>query len=422
MKTFSITTLGCKVNQYETRQIAQVLEKQGLTWTDPARNPDILIVNTCCVTKTASAKSRQAVNKLNRISPDTSVFVTGCLAKKESPDDELKNLPENAKIIYDKNKLAQALTQMLKKNKNHTPPAQLPDLCRYKNQSRAFLKVQDGCDGYCSYCIIPKIRTNITSKPIERVINEAQNLIKAGHPEIVLTGIFLGAYGQSTVRRKNWNTKQNLALPNLVNKIAQLPNLKRLRLSSLEPGDVTDTLLQCFKNHKNIAPHLHLPLQTGSPAILKKMARQYTIPQYLNVIEKIKNSLDSPAITTDIITGFPGESEKDFQNTIEIAQKVKFAKIHVFSFSPRKNTPAAEMKNQIPPETIKQRSKILSDLDKKLQLQFRKKFIGKSLQVIVEKIHKTGSAQGRCQQYFMVKIPKAMNPKKNQIINITLKS
>jgi threonylcarbamoyladenosine tRNA methylthiotransferase MtaB len=264
----------------------------------------------------------------------------------------------------------------------------------YKGKCRAFLKIQDGCDGYCAYCIVPKIRSHLYNKPASVVLQEAYNLIYAGHKEIVLTGIFLGAYGQSTVRRGLWDEAKKDMLADLVEKVAQVPRLKRLRLSSLEPADVTDKLLNVFCKYRNIMPHLHLPLQSGSEQILKKMRRQYTASEFMQVVDRVRLTLDRPAITTDIIVGFPGERDEDFEQTVEVAKAVGFAKMHVFSFSPRAGTGAAKMQPLVKQEVIKKRSAILRQLDKELQAKFRSQFAGETVGVIVEE---TRPVRGRSQ-------------------------
>lgn len=292
----------------------------------------------------------------------------------------------------------------IKDKKEHllvNDPLGLSTLNSYKNQSRAFLKIQDGCDAFCTYCIIPKTRKLMWSSPIKNVLEEAKHLVDAGHKEIVLTGIFLGAYGQSTTRRKNWNPKQQKDFIKLIERVAQIDGLKRLRLSSLEPGDVTKDLLDIFKNYDNIAPHLHLPLQSGSSKILKRMNRQYDKDMYSKMINLVNETIDTPAITTDIIVGFPGENNEDFEETIEMAEFAKFAKIHVFSFSLRKGTAAEKMTEKNTAETIKKRSKILTDLGNKLQEEYRKKFSGKEVSIIIENAE---TQSGMCDRYFNVKL------------------
>jgi threonylcarbamoyladenosine tRNA methylthiotransferase MtaB len=333
MKTFAIETLGCKVNQYETQQIRQFLEQQGLEFVTSNDRPELLIVNTCCVTHTASAKSRQAIRRGQKLNPAAVLLVSGCLPS--APESELTGLARDLHLVSHQDNIVDELTRLIAqgkagysrslgpplrkkptyikatngpkikdKNELQHRPAFGP-LNRFKGQTRAFLKIQDGCDGNCSYCIIPHTRPKIRSKPIELVLKEAHALVQSGHKEIVLTGIFIGAYGQNTVKRKNWSQLQQNHLAKLLQKISSVPGLARIRLSSLEPGDVTDELLEAYQRCPNLMPHLHLPLQSGSQRILALMRRQYTINQFYRAVEKIKHKLDRPAITTDIIVGFP---------------------------------------------------------------------------------------------------------------------
>jgi threonylcarbamoyladenosine tRNA methylthiotransferase MtaB len=428
MKTFAITTLGCKVNQYESQQIRELLEEFGLWAAKTADKADLVVVNTCCVTHIASAKSRQYIRKAQKQNPQANIIAVGCLPVGQP--DELKNIGGRVCIVRRKNDLARVLGDLLqttpinkratrhnktaKFNSEKSLPAmpKLKPLSSYSGRCRAFLKIQDGCDGYCTYCIIPKTRNEISSKPATVVLQEAYNLIYAGHKEIVLTGIFLGAYGQNTVRRKNWDPAKKNELARLVDKIAQVPGLERIRLSSLEPADVTDKLLNVFCKHRNVMPHLHLPLQSGSERILKKMRRQYTVGEFLQVLDSIRLRLDRPAITTDIIVGFPGESDEDFERTMAIAKGAAFAKIHVFSFSARKNTAAAKMQPIVDARVIKMRSRRLRELDEELQAKFRRQFAGEKVGIIVEK---TGPVRGRCERYFMVESDEKETAKRGEI-------
>ncbi len=431
MKTFAITTLGCKVNQYESQQIRHLLESLGLRQSVPGQSPELIIVNSCAVTHIASAKSRQQIRKRRRLNPRATIVLAGCLPAAET--DELGQPADDVHIVRQKSSLPSFLTALIKTSYTTTTGApsaapataqqssraekgpeikhkkkplcpaehvELPPISVFTGQKRAFLKVQDGCDGYCSYCIIPKIRTNVCNKPVKSVMDEASALVDAGHKEIVLTGIFLGAFGQSTVRRKRWDPTKLDALADLLDGVARTPGLRRVRLSSLEPADVTDRLLDVFCDHQDvIMPHLHLPLQSAGPEVLRRMCRQYTIDQFLGTVEKLHRRLDQPAITTDIIVGFPGETDDDFDATLDIACRVGFAKMHVFSFSIRKNTAAAAMTPKIPPGTIANRSRQLRELNIKLQADFRRRCIGQKVSAVIES--ETPPA-GRTERYFMV--------------------
>ena len=421
MKTFAINTLGCKVNQYESQQIRELLISFGLKQAPRTQCADLVIVNTCCVTHIASAKSRQSIRKAQKTAKNAAVLVAGCLP--QGPPDELKNIPGNVHIVSRKKELVATLRNLVAggnaeskpacpnialqtvkiKDKtatlHDTNPTMLPTITSFPGQTRAFLKVQDGCDAFCTYCIIPKIRTKVCNKDVKTVLAEADALVHAGHKEIVLTGIFLGAYGQDTARRRHWDPARLDSLADLLDKTAQTPHLERLRISSLEPADVTDRLIDVICANENIALHLHLSLQSGSDRTLKRMCRQYRISDFRKSIEKLKSRLDRPAITTDIIVGFPGETDDDFAATVEIMKETAFSKTHVFSFSPRKGAPAARMQPAVPPELIKERSQILHELDRTLQQQFRQQFIGEEMTVIIESQH---PPKGRCQRYFMV--------------------
>jgi len=427
MKTFSINTLGCKVNQYESQQIREFLERVGLGQVEMTDGPDLAIINTCCVTHIASAKSRQNIRRARKLNPASLVAVCGCLPKVQIG--ELNNLGKNVHIIRHNDGLATTLVQLaadnaapqsqnLQPRRNSTIKAKnglkiklkngsarfsgLGQVSCFKGQTRAFLKIQDGCDGYCSYCIIPKTRPDVHSKAVADVIEEAQVLVASGHKEIVLTGIFLGAYGQESVRRKKWASGQVDKLADLLDKMAEIEGLARIRLSSLEPRDVTERLLEVFGKHSNIMPHFHLSLQSGSSAVLRRMRRQYTSEEFITTVDYIRGCVDRPAITTDIIVGFPGESDGEFAETVEVAKKVGFAKMHIFSFSARGGTAAWKMGGKVPAGVVKERSKILRELDEELGYEFRQQFVRERVTILVEETNR--QAEGRSERYFPVRL------------------
>ncbi len=463
MKYFSIYTLGCKANQYESQQIRELLEKFGLQKAESSEKTDIVVINTCCVTHTASAKSRQQIRKFQKHHPDAIIVICGCLPIIENstnqPDTTSGQKPtqraENTLFVTNRDELATILTNIVSKacnqnsfqvehnctpglnlqpinmiktefdakiklKKGFSENTTLPLLTSFKDQTRAFLKVQDGCDNFCAYCIIPKTRPEVHSKPLDEAVNEAKSLVLAGHKEIVITGICVGAYGRDTARRRDISSDNTDHLANLVEKIAQIPNLARIRLSSIEPTDITDQLLETFRSHKNIMPHIHLSLQSGSDAVLKKMCRRYKSDDVRKKVEQIKNILDKPAITTDIIVGFPGETDEDFEQTLKLSEEIGFSKIHVFKFSAREGTAAARIKNFVNSKIINERSRILIELEKKLGFDFRNQFIGKNETVLIEQAGKQIS--GRSERYFIVNInpPKNSNLHKNDIVKVTL--
>jgi len=452
LRSFAILTLGCKVNQYESQQIRQLLETFGLAQTDAAHTPQLVVINTCCVTHTASAKSRHLINQAQKHGP-TAVVICGCLPTVET--DELKALGENVHVVKNRCDLAATLSRLVhtestapdsarpdrdpKRDASRlgTPPAsagvmssphlhptdtlirpesdakvkcekdlcpseELPPLTSFQNQTRAFLKIQDGCDAFCSYCIIPTARPHVRFKKPEEILSEATALVSAGHKEIVLTGVHIGSYGQTTARRRRWPTTENPHLPTLLDQVARVPGLARIRLSSLDPADVTPALLDVFCAHPNLMPHLHLSLQSGSDNVLRRMARPYTADDFRAKVALICSRLDRPAITTDIIVGFPGETDADFDQTMALAKEVAFAKMHVFVFSARKGTAAAKMQPKVPPEVKKARSRILRDLDLTLQSQFRAQFLGEMAQILIESTN--SHAGGRAERYFEVEV------------------
>jgi threonylcarbamoyladenosine tRNA methylthiotransferase MtaB len=458
LRTFAIDTLGCKVNQYESQQIRTLLTGLGLKPAAPEQKPDLTIVNTCCVTKTASAKSRQYIRKAEKLRPRSTVVVLGCLTRAplaaaelgEAGQQEFKNLASHIHLIKNRPAVAAELSTIVLNNtapkelqspphvgrtatdtikpqnhpqskaKNCSNLPKLPNLTAFTGQTRAFLKAQDGCDSHCTYCIIPIVRPYVESRPIDSICREAERLTKSGHREIVLTGICLGAYGRPTTRRRNWPDPENNRLAELLDKLAATPNLPRLRVSSLNPHDITPQLLDIFSKHTNIMPHLHLSLQSGCDRILRKMARQYTAEDYLEKVKMIKAGLDNPAITTDIIAGFPGETDRDFEETLSLCKTIGFARIHVFSFSARKGTPADRMAPKVKPQIVKERSKTLQNLARRLAYDYRNNFLGRRERILIESVE-DGFATGRAERYFEVKIPNPQNKIAiNDIVEITL--
>lgn len=443
MKTFHVQTLGCKVNQYESQQIHQWLCQRGLCPVSADQPADLAVINTCCVTRIASAKSRQTIRKIQKNNPRTRIILTGCLTA--GPSEELNNLPASV-ILAEKSRLADVFRQLLppedpvrshavskalntckiKHKKDIESDTQALDplavsLRDYAGQTRAFLKIQDGCDAYCTYCIIPKIRRTLSSKPVETVLREARNLVDSGHPEIVLTGIFISAWNRPTARRRRWQPQSEDHFARLVDQVARVPGLRRLRISSLEPVDVTDDLLRAYETHSNLAGHFHLPLQSGSALVLRRMARQYSVDEFLVKCRTIQSRLDRPAITTDVIVGFPGETDQDFEQTLEVCRAVQFAKIHVFPFSLREGTAAARMAPHLPPDVIRERARVLNNLDKELQEKFRRRFVGEAVSVILES---DNPPSGRCDRYFMVDSRQADFPeglKRGQMVEVVLK-
>jgi threonylcarbamoyladenosine tRNA methylthiotransferase MtaB len=423
MQAFTITTLGCKVNQCDSSALLAQLRRYGLIQARPDQPCDLLVVNTCCVTTSAMRKSRQAIRKALRQSPKATVMILGCYATyhrarlAEVLGDLDVPLKRSLIVGHHEDVLAK-LNELLERkgdcatHKNTTTaegycatqtPANLPArrnqalagrasgtgnlplVDNFEGHQRAFVKVQDGCDAFCSYCVVCYTRPRVTSKTIEQVETQCRKLISAGHREIVLCGVFLGAFGRDTAVRKRWASDEPPMLEELLGRIAELDGLWRVRLSSLEPGDVTPRLLDIYAARATVAPHFHLPLQSGSERILDKMNRQYTPEQFVRTIETLRSRLDRPAITTDIIVGFPGEGEAEFAQTLDLARLAGFAKIHAFPFSAIEPTAAWRYRHEAPrPEVVRERLGRLAELESDLAGRYSRQFLGQTLEGVVE--------------------------------------
>jgi threonylcarbamoyladenosine tRNA methylthiotransferase MtaB len=526
MRTFSIQTLGCKVNQYESEQVAAYLRAHGLRESAGTEQAELRIINTCSVTVQAASQSRQSVRRATRLpvlsGHDTSygtatgcvlpkaeitfsnaakprVIVIGCWATSDKPAaaalegvdavlthqdnlaaefDRLLSLwnspdrrsqdrtsvtcpptshvgDDSAQRLMDaENKeesisaaagshpvankpihlrIVNGIPAATKGQREGEAPAE-PDISKglrlsrspalpetgatslpllgdhQSGRQRAFLKIQDGCDAHCTYCIIPKLRPTLWSKPVEDAVEEARRLVASGHREIVLTGIFLGAYGHPTALRRRQEPHDSPApLTNLVEALCtRVPGLVRLRLSSLEPGDLDDRLLSTLKSHAQVVPHFHLPLQSGSDKLLRRMNRQYRRDDFLRLLDRISTTFDRPALTTDIIVGFPGESDEQFQHTLDVVHAARFIHIHAFPYSPRPGTAAARWKQDIPGTMVNERIRQLTALAHHFDREFRQQFVAEELSVIVERgTYPLGDRlfrRGRCERYFAIDI------------------
>lgn len=419
MRTFFIQTLGCKVNQYESEQIAKLLRSYGWVESD-AEAAELRIINSCSVTVEAASKSRQSARravKLPLVGPKPRVIVMGCWAT--SDREAASRLPGVDLVLTHQDNVAQRLKEFLSQE---SAPATMPiphasigarslPLLgeRQTQHQRAFLKIQDGCDAHCTYCIIPRLRTSLCSKPPDDLLKEARDLVAAGHVEIVLTGIFLSAYGQETALRRRQSPTAGNPLARAIEMLCTgVPGLRRLRLSSLEPGDLDDELLEVLRSHPQVVPHFHLPLQSGSSAILRKMNRQYTRDDFLRLLDRIDRAFDRPALTTDIIVGFPGETDVDFEQTLEVVDRARFIHMHVFPFSPRPGTAAARWEDEFVRGPIMgRRIDELRRREIEFSQTFRSTFIGQSVQLLVERDAlqppSFGNVRhGRCERYFDV--------------------
>jgi threonylcarbamoyladenosine tRNA methylthiotransferase MtaB len=373
LPTCRLLTLGCKVNQYETQYVKEMLEANGYREATSEEQADVCVVNTCTVTAEGDAKSRQTVRRLALENPQAAIVVMGCYATRDP--EAVSRLPGVAKVITDKEKLRDELRPF---GVTRKPPG----ISRFDGHQRAFVKVQDGCLLHCSYCIIPTVRPTLRSRPVIEIVEEVMRLVDGGCQEIVLTGIHLGHYGVDLSKGKPKADWQRLW--HLLDKLCRLPGDFRIRLSSLEAAEVRDDLVRTMGEIPRVCPHLHLCLQSGSDRILGLMKRRYRSAGFLERCRRLRQTLPHPAFTTDVIIGFPGETEADFQDTLDVVREVGFCKVHVFSYSPREGTPAALLREAVPHAVVAERRHRLLELEADLSRIYRESLVGKRLEVLVE--------------------------------------
>jgi threonylcarbamoyladenosine tRNA methylthiotransferase MtaB len=374
MTTLRTVTLGCKVNQYETELVRQSLATAGYRDAGDQEPAELCIVNTCTVTAEGDSKSRQVIRQLARRNPGTRIVVMGCYATR-APE-EVAELPSVVDVITDKRELPDWLGRW--------GVVDVPTgISTFGNRQRAYVKVQDGCLLRCSFCIIPSVRPHLASRPLEHIVDEVRRLVDGGYREVVLTGIHLGHYGVEWSRGRTKDQWQRLS--HLLERLAELPGEFRLRLSSIEATEVTRELIAVMADHpQRICPHLHISMQSGSDAVLRRMHRRWGRQRFLDRCRLVRASLDRPALTTDVIVGFPGETNADFADTMSACEAAGFSKIHVFPFSARRGTPAAEMTNQTPPDVKAARCRELSALEADLREQYFASLADRKLEVLVE--------------------------------------
>lgn len=382
MALLRTVTLGCKVNQYETEYVRQALAGIGFRDAGDDDTADLCIVNTCTVTAEGDSKSRQVIRQLARRNPHARIVVMGCYATR-APE-EVAALPGVAEVVTDKRELPDLLGRF--------GVVDIPNgISEFGSRQRAYVKVQDGCMLRCSFCIIPAVRPHLASRPLAHILDEVGRLVRTGYREIVLTGIHLGHYGVEWSRGRpkcEWTR-----LSHLVEQISRLEGDFRMRLSSIEATEVTRELVSVMAaNPDRVCPHLHISMQSGSDSVLRRMRRRWGSQRYVDRCRLVRTMLPQPALTTDIIVGFPGESDADFQATCDVASEVGFSKIHIFPFSPRRGTPAADMSGQVGPDVKTERSHRLAELETTLRQRYYRRLEGQLLRVLVER---TADAPGR---------------------------
>lgn len=390
-KTVAPLTLGCKVNQYETDGMIELLKEAGMTAVSFEEKADVYLINTCSVTNMADKKSRQMIHRAKKLNPDAVVIAAGCYV--QAAKDKLME-DDRISIIIGNNKkkdIVQILEDYLEIGVTDEGMLDIAAEKEYEpltinstlEHTRAYVKIQDGCNQFCSYCIIPYVRGRIRSRELASITEEVERLAQTGVKEIVLTGIHISSYGK--------DKENEVGLADVIDAISKIESIERIRLGSLEPGIITDTFIDRIVDNKKVCPHFHLSLQSGCNTVLKRMNRKYTCEEYFEKCEMLRKAFDRPALTTDVIVGFPGETDEEFQETVDYLTKLNLYEMHIFKFSPRQGTVAAGMRNQIGPEIKNQRSDVLLALSEKNKHAYEASFRGETLEVLVEeKVRRNG--------------------------------
>ncbi len=397
-KRVAFSTLGCKVNQSETEAMKELFRERGYEVVKFGKPADVYVINTCTVTNAADRKSRQLVRRASRRAPDAIVAVVGCWPQVAA--DKVEALPQVDVIIGTAErsqvvdlveeaartkKRVQRVVPVLKKAEFEEMPLD------YSTHTRAFLKIQDGCNRFCSYCIIPYARGPVRSRLPEKIVEAAQALVSEGYKEIVLTGIHLGLYGTDL------RPQIDLSVP--LRLLEDIQGLERIRLSSLDPAEITPEILELMATSNKICSHLHISLQSGSTKILQRMRRPYTAQEFLELVTRIRQAMPDVGLTSDIIVGFPGETEEDFECTMQVVKAAAFSRLHVFPYSPRPGTPAADFPEQVAAQVKEERSRRLISLGHRLALDFHRRHLGQQLSVLVEEEREEGLLVGYSDNY-----------------------
>lgn len=424
MKKVAFHNLGCKVNSYETEVMMQQLQERGYELVPFREGADVYVINTCTVTNVADRKSRQMLHRAKKMNPAAIVVAVGCYVQADpasvSADEAVDLIVGNdqksllADLIDARlNQEIQNMPLNLKEPKDYEPMF----LKKSEEHTRAFMKIQDGCNQFCSYCLIPYVRGRVRSRKQDDVLREARELAAGGFREIVLTGIHLSSYGldfPEEAANRSEEEYYGTALRRLIRELAEIPGIDRIRLGSLEPRIITRPFLEDLKACGKICPHFHLSLQSGCDSVLKRMNRHYTTAEYAAKCELIREIFEHAAITTDVIVGFPGETDEEFEITREYLKEICFYEVHVFSYSRRRGTRADRMPDQVQENVKKERSRMLLDLTSEQSRIFREYYIGKTVEVLLEeKLVKDGETffTGNTREYVKLRIPAVKLPK-----------
>ena len=427
MKKVALHNLGCKVNAYETEAMQEMLEKEGYEIVPFKEGADIYIINTCTVTNIADRKSRQMLHRARKMNPDAIVVAAGCYV--QAQENEHHELDSCIDIVIGNNKkqdLIQILNEYESKCKteevidiNHTNEYENLNLSRTGEHTRAYIKVQDGCNQFCSYCIIPFARGRVRSRSLEDVVQEVTTLSENGYKEVVLTGIHLSSYG---VDFEEQEARKKTDLLTLILAVHEISGIERIRLGSLEPRIVTEEFAKTIAGLPKMCPHFHLSLQSGCDATLKRMNRRYTTDEYFEKCELLRKYFDHPALTTDVIVGFPGETEEEFEESKAFVDKVNFYETHIFKYSKREGTRAAVMENQVPEQIKAERSAQLIELGAKKQEAYEKEMVGKDVEILVEEPAQIDGKEvqvGHTKEYIKVALESDENLQ-NQIVKMRI--
>lgn len=417
MKKAAFYTLGCKVNQYETEAMAELFAAADYEICDFSEKADVYVINTCSVTNMGDRKSRQIIRRAKKTNPDAVIAVTGCYAQ-TAPDEVLEVDGVNIVIGTKDRKNIVSLVEELNSDSNINHVTDIMNhhefeelqIKKYSNRTRAFIKIQEGCNQFCSYCIIPYARGPVRSRPMDEVINEIHKLASNGFKEIILVGIHVASYGTDL---------ENTSLERLITEVDKIDGVERIRLSSIEPMTLNQEFIDKIKNSKKLCHHFHISLQSGCDATLKRMNRKYTTAQFKSIVDGLREAFDDVAITTDIMVGFPAETDEEFEETVRFVKEVSFAEAHVFQYSQRRGTPAAKRPNQILPEIKEKRSKIIIKETLKTRDEFIDSFIGKTLRVLFEQPVGDGLFEGKTDNYITVHAPSSENLN-DEFRNVTL--
>lgn len=413
-KVVRFVTLGCKVNQYETNAMTQKFLEKGyqiieeITPENEDIKPDICIINTCTVTNMSDRKSRQMLRRMKEKNPSTIVVAVGCYA--QVAKNELAKIPE-IDLVLGNNEKVEIVKFVEEYINNHINNVELDDVMyskefsdfgdvTYTEKTRAVIKIQDGCDRFCSYCIIPYARGRVRSRKPENIISEITQIASKGIKEVVITGIHIASYGKDFEMSKD-SKLTNYRLIDLLEEINEIQGIQRIRLGSIEPLLITVEFVERLKKLEKICHHFHLSLQSGCDETLKRMNRRYTTEQFKEIVRLLRNAYSDVNLTTDIIVGFPGETDEEFNKTYQFLKEIKFYKMHIFKYSPRKGTKAAVMPNQINGDIKEERSKKLIELSDRNEIEYNKSYIGKNVEVLFEE-EKDGMYKGHTQNYIMV--------------------